>query len=427
MANCITADIYLKRVRGESPNVDFADNISVGTFEIENLPDFDSATIHTKGRYSTTDNANLTDHQLIQTHKFALKKIISITTEGSRLKNLEIADWVQVVPVGEFPYMSRVHEITFVQLGTTRTYNVEIILRVLAADPLAIANHLTAAALRSELDAVEGYLLDSQLNKLTITTNPIRGAARADGNEPLLTGFDFSADNKDFDIDLGSGVVVVTIKTNAANHAAYVTAIDAAFSTAGIASDVEAFDGNSFIGIRRKVALSANLMTLAAGSVDDALILLGITPAVYGGNFAIDEDFESTTPPNKLTFYTKLVIKSEFEKQSENFEMLEGKQIAINTNRFILSKWTFVLDNNKPVLGIMTEYQTFMFYVGSTFYNVSPDVPAGEIVTDYLTVAHRGVEVLEIDEEPNDELINIKVVTITMKEKQLYLNYFSNQ
>ena len=114
------------------------------------------------------------------------------------------------------------------------------------------------------------------------------------GTVDLTAGYDFSALNETFSIDPnGSGAVVITLNANCADQAAVITEINEELASAGV-SDVEAYDaGSGLVGLRTTEAGAGKNFVLAAGAVNDALAVLGMTAATYSGsgapNFTLTE------------------------------------------------------------------------------------------------------------------------------------------
>lgn len=173
--------------------------------------------------------------------------------------------------------------------------------------------------------------------------------AKAYGNIDFTSsGFNWATTNQNFVINVNSGGdVTVTLNTNCANISAIVTAINSAFTTAGV-TGVEAYNAyNGRVGIRTTVSGAAQTFTLSAGS-PNALTTLGIANGVYTGLDNYKNDIknyydlaDNTTtrifyhmpnPPGTFTGHIKVVF---------NFKL------RLNYNQWYFARVS-VLDRNIP-------------------------------------------------------------------------------
>ena len=118
------------------------------------------------------------------------------------------------------------------------------------------------------------------------------------GTANLSTGFDWATTNQDFSINVnGTGATTVNLTTLTTNVATTVTAINAAFTTAGV-SGVEAFASGINVGIRTTANGIGQSFILASGTTD-ALVTLGLTAGTYTGtgynNSLIDTVIDDAT------------------------------------------------------------------------------------------------------------------------------------
>jgi hypothetical protein len=112
----------------------------------------------------------------------------------------------------------------------------------------------------------------------------VQDASRAThtGTADLSTGYDWATTNQDFSINVnGAGATTVNLITLTTDVATTVTAINAAFTTAGV-SGVEAFASGINVGIRTTANGIGQSFVLAAGTTD-ALVTLGLTAGTYTG------------------------------------------------------------------------------------------------------------------------------------------------
>lgn len=410
-------NIALSRIPGLKPVVSFSDKIDVEYHDIYPVLE-PKIPVLTPKQFATSENPLNFRNQKIQTQYYESFTLTITVNQSINTNLLILAENITITDRDTTTYQLReLESYDIVDVADSRFKKVIIVFNIEGDFLESVVNYLDKKHIRT---TESGYLADSALNRLILTVNPDWYIAAFEvGTNAFGSGFDFAANDKDFNVtvrffDGSSNTRGFTLDQTTTDLTTVVAEVNSKIGATAFAAWIEAYDAG-FVGIR-SIAGIVKSIELIAGS-DDFLALAGLTAGTYTATSSLDDNFAAQG--DTLTFYTKLNPYFPIETQESESENVDGINIPVYDNTFRFLEIDFILDDNIKIYGTFTDFQAFMYYVGRTWYKDSSGDPKGEKITLYTATEYEGLEVVSIEKIENDSLVNMEIVRLKMVINQL--------